>query len=641
MTFFMKKALILCILLQVAILCISGCTQIHHTPEIHHAPEVQPLSDMMPPGPSGPDPQTSARYHYLKFLMLHQQNRIEPALAALETAIAIDPDSGFLKRDLIRIHLALGQEEAALALALALAEQHPEDVENLLMLVRLKNDQIREDQIQEDQMHRLLEQILELDPENKETYLRLGRIYMENQQFPEALELFSRMTARLPDYYVAHFYLGEALLVSGKYNEAEHAFLKTIDLEPNLVEPRFRLADIYRDPANPAGPVDPEQIMDIYGQILEIEPENDRARLEMALLLHQTGRTAKAENLFIELGKEARHNTRLLMTAVDLFISQKRHKDAVIVFSRMQKADPDNDNLNFFLGLAYESDQNPEQAVHHYLKVTPAHPQYKKTLFSIAFLYREMGWNEKAVTFLEGHHNKKPGDIDIISYLSAFYERDGHLEKAMNLLSKGLADAPENTALLFRLGAVQDKAGRKDACIATMKEVIRLDPDDASALNYLGYTYADLGIHLDQAEILIKKAMEIKPDDGYIIDSMGWVYYQQGQYEKAVVYLERAADLTAFESIIASHLADAYVKTGRLASALEAYRKAVANAKEEDADLILEVEQKIQQLEQRSAPPSEALPEAPSEVPPEAPTELPTEAFSDTPDIEKSGPKTP
>lgn len=609
-TFFMKKALIQFILLLVAILCVSGCSQIHHIPEVQTRP------DMVPPVSPGPDPQTSARYHYLKFLMLHQENRIEPAMAALETAIAIDPDSSSLKRDLIRMQLERGQEENALTLAQALAEQNPNDVENLLMLVRLKKDRI-----QEDQMPDLLQQILELDPENKETYLRLGRIYMENQQFSEALDLFSQMAARLPDYYVAHFYQGEAFLLSGKYNEAKQAFLKTIHLEPDLVEPRFRLVDIYKDPANPAGTVDPELIMEIYGQILEIEPENDRARLEMALLLHQTGQTKKAEALFIELGKEARHNTRLLMTAVDLFISQKRHKDAVVVFSQMQKADPDNDNLNFFVGLAHESDKNAKQAVHHFLKVTPAHPQYKKTLLTIAFLYQEMGLNEKAVTFLEDHHKKKPRDIDIISYLSAFYERDGHLEKAMDLLSEGLADAPENTALLFRLGAVQDKAGLKDACIATMKEVIRLDPDDASALNYLGYTYADLGIHLEQAEILIKKAMDLKPDDGYIIDSMGWVYYQQGKYEKALVYLERAAELTAFESIIASHLADAYVKTGQLDIALEVYRKAVANAKEEDADLILEVEQKIQRLEQQS------------EHPPGEP--------SDNPDIEKFDPAAP
>jgi Flp pilus assembly protein TadD len=203
------------------------------------------------------------------------------------------------------------------------------------------------------------------------------------------------------------------------------------------------------------------------------------------------------------------------------------------------------------------------------------------------------------VAFLEGHHKNNPKDIDIISYLSTFYEQEGHLEKAMDLLTKGLADVPENTSLLFRLGAIQDKAGQKEACIATMKKIIRIDPDDASALNYLGYTYADLGIHLDQAEALIKKALKIKPDDGYITDSMGWVYYKKKEYEKAVFYLEKAATLTEYESIIASHLADAYVKTGRLSKALAVYHKAIVNAKAEDTDLVQELEAKIKDLEQQ------------------------------------------
>jgi tetratricopeptide (TPR) repeat protein len=442
----------------------------------------------------------------------------------------------------------------------------------------------------------LLHQILELDPENKETYLRLGKIFMENQQFSRALELFSRMAAHLPQYYVAHFYLGEAHLLSGNYTAAEQAFLKTIHLEPDLIEPRFKRVEILRRQAEETSY---EKMLGIYEEILKIEPDNDRALLETALIYQKTGQKDKAENLFKELGKNAATSSRMVMVAVDTYISQKRYDDAVIVFSELLKADPDNDNLNFFLGMAHESADNPEAAIQHYLNVSSAHPQYKKTLLTIGFLYRKMGQGEKAVAFLEGHHKNNPKDIDIISYLSTFYEQEGHLEKAMDLLTKGLADVPENTSLLFRLGAIQDKAGQKEACIATMKKIIRIDPDDASALNYLGYTYADLGIHLDQAEALIKKALKIKPDDGYITDSMGWVYYKKKEYEKAVFYLEKAATLTEYEAIIASHLADAYVKTGRLSKALAVYHKAIVNAKAEDTDLVQELEAKIKDLEQQ------------------------------------------
>ncbi|MCF8088267.1 MAG: tetratricopeptide repeat protein [Desulfotignum sp.] len=602
----MTKATIHTLLILLILLTGSGCSRIQHTPAapvdacpVEPAPDTR-LSinscpdDMFAPGTPGRDPEMSARYHYLTFLMLHRQNRIDDAMAALKKAIDLDPDASFLKRDLIRIYLSMDQEETALALAESLVAENPDNVENLLLLARLKKDDTREKN-----MPSLLQRILELAPDNRETYLRLGKIYMENQQIPDALALFSQMADRLPDYYVAHFYLGEAHFLSGNYTEAAQAFQATIDLEPDLIEPRLRLVDILQDPDNPAGKPDPDKLLAMYEQILDIEPENDRALLETARLLHQTGQTTLAAQQFMDLGDQARHDNRLLMTAVDLYLSQNRYADAVLVFSGMLAADPDNDNFNFFLGLAHESNGQPEQAIDHYLKVSPAHPQYKKTQLTLAFLYREIGQTEKAVAFLEQHHRQAPDDIDFITYLAAFYENENQLEKAMALLSKGLENARENTALLFRLGAVQDKAGLKDESIATMKEIIRLDPEDASALNYLGYTYADLGIHLDDAEVLIRKALEIKPNDGYILDSMGWVYFQQGKFDKAVGYLERAAELTDYEAIIAAHLADAYLKTGQKIKALKTFHKALAQAEESDTDLISRVTEKIMTLEQQ------------------------------------------
>ncbi len=602
----MTKATIHILLVLLTFLSTAGCGRIQLTPvapiDVCPAESAQDKrlsidscpDDTFPPGTSARDPQMSPRYHYLTFLMLHRQNQINDAMAALEKAITLDPDASFLKRDLIRMYLSMDQEETALALAESLVAENPDDVENLLLLARLKKDDTRKKN-----MHPLLQRILELDPNNRETYLRLGKIYMENQQISEALELFSRMTIRLPDYYVAHFYLGEAHFLSGNYTEAAQAFQATIDLEPDLIEPRLRLMDILQDPENPAGKPDPDTLLAMYEQILAIEPENERALLETARLFHQTGQTKLAAQQFIDLGNQARHDNRLLMTAVDLYLSQKRYEDAVTVFSGMLAADPDSDNFNFFLGLAHESSEHPEQAIEHYLRVSPAHPQYKKTLLTIAFLYREIGQTKKAVAFLEQHHQQAPDDIDFITYLAAFYENENQLKKAMALLSKGLENTPDNTSLLFRLGAVQDKAGLKDESIATMKKIIRMDPEDASALNYLGYTYADLGIHLDEAEVLIRKALEIKPDDGYILDSMGWVYFQQGKFDKALGYLERAAELTDYEAIIAAHLADTYLKTGQKLKALKTFHKALAHAEESDTDLISEVTEKIRALEQQ------------------------------------------
>jgi Flp pilus assembly protein TadD len=108
-----------------------------------------------------------------------------------------------------------------------------------------------------------------------------------------------------------------------------------------------------------------------------------------------------------------------------------------------------------------------------------------------------------------------------------------------------------------------------------MKSVIRKNPDHAEALNYLGYTYADRNVNLDEALELIQRALELKPESGYIVDSLGWVYYQKGDYERAIKELERAVAMTPDDPVINEHLGDGYLKLNKKAKALEAYKRAL------------------------------------------------------------------
>ena len=117
--------------------------------------------------------------------------------------------------------------------------------------------------------------------------------------------------------------------------------------------------------------------------------------------------------------------------------------------------------------------------------------------------------------------------------------------------------------------------GEFDKMVTQMKEVLRLNPDHADALNYLGYSYADRGIHLEEALRLIQKAMTLKPNMGYITDSLGWVYFKLGDYERAVSELEKANQLTPDDSTITEHLADSYIKLNRIEKAIEFYEKAL------------------------------------------------------------------
>ena len=108
-----------------------------------------------------------------------------------------------------------------------------------------------------------------------------------------------------------------------------------------------------------------------------------------------------------------------------------------------------------------------------------------------------------------------------------------------------------------------------------MKALLEIDPDNADALNFIGYSYAERGVKLDEAETLIRKAVRFKPDNGYIMDSLGWVYFRQNRLEEAIDCLRKAVDLLPQDPTIAGHLGDAYKKAGQTEKALDVYREAL------------------------------------------------------------------
>jgi Flp pilus assembly protein TadD len=130
-----------------------------------------------------------------------------------------------------------------------------------------------------------------------------------------------------------------------------------------------------------------------------------------------------------------------------------------------------------------------------------------------------------------------------------------------------------------------------------MKKAIELNPKNAAALNYLGYTWAEMGVRLDEAESLIQEALKIEPNDGFYIDSLGWVYFQKGDYKQAVDLLERAVEITVDDPTIIEHLADAYEKAGRADRAIARYREALKKTKEDEQ--VKRIREKIQRLERK------------------------------------------
>ncbi|GAI73865.1 unnamed protein product, partial [marine sediment metagenome] len=168
---------------------------------------------------------------------------------------------------------------------------------------------------------------------------------------------------------------------------------------------------------------------------------------------------------------------------------------------------------------------------------------------------------------------KKKGDSRLYCFLASLYQEKKLFKAAEETLKEGLQFSPRSVDIHYKLGILYEETDRFKESIKEMEEILKIEPESAEALNFIGYSYADRGIKLEQAEKMIKKALKLKPGDGYITDSLGWVYLKQNKLDLAIEYLKKASDLLPDDPTIAEHLGDAYAKAGRVKDALKTYKQ--------------------------------------------------------------------
>lgn len=137
---------------------------------------------------------------------------------------------------------------------------------------------------------------------------------------------------------------------------------------------------------------------------------------------------------------------------------------------------------------------------------------------------------------------------------------------------------------LYARGIAYERAGQFDKAEADLRAALKLRPDSAQVLNYLGYSMVDRGQNLDEALPLIQRAVELRPDDGYILDSLAWAYYRLGRYREAVPPMERAVAAMAGDSLVNDHMGDIYWMVGRHREAEVQWHRALSLTPVNEAD---------------------------------------------------------
>jgi tetratricopeptide (TPR) repeat protein len=231
------------------------------------------------------------------------------------------------------------------------------------------------------------------------------------------------------------------------------------------------------------------------------------------------------------------------------------------------------------LGDLYEDLKKPELAIKAYERVPASSPLSRNAQIQMAVDLDTLNRTDEAKKLLEHVIADRPKDTEAIIELGNIERGRKEFADCAKTYGKAIDAVPNpsksNWVVFYFRGICYERSQQWPLAEADMKKALELYPDQPLVLNYLGYSWVDKGVHLEQGMDMIRKAVEQRPDDGYIVDSLGWAYFRTGNYDEAAKNLERAVELKPEDPTINDHLGDAYWRVGRTLEAHFQWSQAV------------------------------------------------------------------
>jgi tetratricopeptide (TPR) repeat protein len=215
----------------------------------------------------------------------------------------------------------------------------------------------------------------------------------------------------------------------------------------------------------------------------------------------------------------------------------------------------------------YEQLKQSQSAIDAYEMVPSASPMRASANIQAGLSLEALGRSAEATKRLQEIVAADPKDIDALSALGGLQRSAKNFADAAQTYDKAIAllDKPDrsNWTLFYFRAICFERTKQWPKAEADFKKALELFPDQPLVLNYLGYSWVDQGVNLDEAFKMLRRAVDLRPTDGYVVDSLGWANFKLGHYEEATRELEKAIELKPADPVVNDHLGDAYWRMGR------------------------------------------------------------------------------
>jgi len=401
-----------------------------------------------------------------------------------------------------------------------------------------------------------------------------------------------------PAFDIFRLYHG-GLLASflGEAEEAEERLAAAYEMQPTALS----IVDAYARHIARRGRVD--DAVGVYEAFLERVPRHPLAEARLTSL--RAGE--RPERPAASVAEGAAEVLYALGSAGNM---QGDEMPAIIYLRLALHLAPQHEMTLITLADVFERMERRESAIVLYETVPRGSPLHVTAEIEIAHALERLERNAEAESRLRRLMAERPDDLEVVTALANILRVRKQWNDAIRYYSIALDMVGEPTSshwtLLYFRGAAYERAKQWPAAEADLKLALELVPETspvgrAQVLNYLGYSWVDMGMNIDEAFEMLQEAVALSPRDGMIIDSLGWAYYRLGRYEDAVRELERAVELKPEDPVINDHLGDAFWRVGRRLEARFQWQHAL------DSDPEEEEREKIQRklevgLEDESAP---------------------------------------
>ena len=433
-----------------------------------------------------------------------------------------------------------------------------------------------------------LRQAVRLDPANEEGVLQLVTSLLQLFEYEEAVSSLKQLIAQRPESALGNYYLGKVYSQMKLFKESIGYYQRALEIKPDFIQAAIDMAISLEV----SGDID--RAITTYKSVLN-ETDNRTPIINHLIQLYIQNRRYDEALVYLkklsEMGLATAESNRKIGL---IYLELERYDEAITVFNQMLAQDPDAHQIRLYLGSAYEEKGDITKALEVFSVIPRESSVYSDTVTHLALLYQGQGKHQLALTLLDQAIIEFPSRVDLYLVKSSVLESLKKNHEALKVLLREEERFSRDPKYQFRLGVLYERIGKRSQSIQRMKKVVEINPRDAQAHNFIGYTYAEMGTNLSEALFHVKKALELRPDDGYFIDSLGWVLYQMKRYDESVKQLEKASTLVKNDTTILEHLGDAHLARKDYKAAMRLYRK-VRSLDPKNR----EIEEKIKQLQPR------------------------------------------